>query len=107
MIGAIFVMKIIPGHKEHLIEALIKHGQAARATEPGCVRFDIFPDQKEENWIWFSEGYVDEEAIETHINGPSHIEQWANFGQGHCMEEWPLTMMTGKQEAIWSSVDGQ
>ena len=106
MIGAIFVMKIIPGHKEHLIEALIEHGRAARATEPGCKRFDIYPDQKEENWIWFCEGYVDQAALEIHLEGPSHIEQWRDFGSKHCMEESPPTMSTGKATAIWSSLDG-
>jgi len=35
MVGAIFVMKIKPGHKEHLIEALKEHGCIAAATEPG------------------------------------------------------------------------
>ena len=44
MFGGIFVMKIKPGHREHLIEALKEHGRAAKATEPGLRRFDIYPD---------------------------------------------------------------
>ncbi|MDA1279551.1 MAG: putative quinol monooxygenase [Chloroflexi bacterium] len=105
MIGAVFVMKIIPGHKEHLLEALKEHGRVASATEPGCLRFDIYPDQKEENWIWFCEGYVDRDALSVHLEGPSHIKQWRDFGREHCMEEWPPTLATGMAETIWSSAD--
>jgi len=44
MFGGIFVMKIKPGHREHLIEALKEHGRTAKATEPGLRRFDIYSD---------------------------------------------------------------
>ncbi len=107
MIGAVFVMKIKPGHREHLVEALVMHGRAAAATEPGCLRFDIFPDQENPNWIWFCEGYVDRDALNVHLNGESHIEQWVEFGREHCIEEWPPKLATGLVEAIWSSADGK
>ncbi|MCH8223857.1 MAG: antibiotic biosynthesis monooxygenase [Chloroflexi bacterium] len=106
MIGAIFVMKTKPGHREHFIEALKEHGRAATATEPGLRRFDIYPDQEEPDWIWFAEGYVDRDALDSHLKGPSHIEKWVEFGREHCVAEWPPTMSTGMTESIWTSLDG-
>ena len=106
MFGAIFVMKIKPGHREHLIEALKEHGRAAKATEPGLRRFDIYPDPHDTNRIWFYEGYVDEAAFDVHLKGPSHIEKWVNFGREHCIDEWPPTIATGLVHSIWTSEDG-
>ena len=106
MIGAIFVMKIKAGHREHLIEALKTHGRYATANEKGLRRFDIYPDADDENRIWFYEAYVDDEALNEHLEGPSHIEQWINFGREHCIEEWPPTIWTGMAHSIWTSEDG-
>jgi len=111
MFGAIFVMKIKPGHKEHLIEALKEHGSVAAATEPGLRRFDIYPDPNDPNRIWFYEAYEDEEAFNVHLKGPSHVEKchvekWVNFGREHCMDEWPPTIATGLANSIWTPEDG-
>ena len=70
MVGAMFVMKIRPGHKEHLIEALKERGRIAAATEPGLRRFEFYPYGNDTDRIWFYEGYVDEEALNIHLKGP-------------------------------------
>ena len=106
MVGIIFVMKIKRGHKEHLIEALKEHGRIAAATEPGLRRFDFYPDPNDSDRIWFYEAYVDEEALDIHLKGPSHIEKWTSFGREHCMAEWPPTIFTGIAHSIWTSEDG-
>ncbi len=81
MVGAIFVMKIRPGHKGHLIEALKEHGRIAAATEPGLGRFDFYSDPNDHNGTWFYEAHVDEEALSTHLKGPPHVEKWLRFGR--------------------------
>lgn len=89
MVGGMMVIKIKPGHREHLLEALKEHGRVAFNSEPGLVRFDIYPDPDDADSIWFYEAYVDQEAFELHLESPSHVEQWSNFGRDHCTEEWP------------------
>ena len=106
MLGAIFVIKIKPGHRDHMIEALKKHGDVVATTEPGCLRFEIFPDHEDENKIWFFEAYEDQAALDTHLIGESHIKQWAEFGRQHCTAEWPPTESTGfPAESIWTLAD--
>ena len=105
MIGVMFVLKIKPGHREHLIGALSEHGRVVSESELGCLRFEVFPDQADENKIWFFEAYEDQAAFEIHLKGESHIKQWAEFGRVHCIEEWPPSQATGLAESIWTLAD--
>ncbi len=106
MVRAIFAVKIKPGHREHLLQALTEPGRIAAATEAGLRRFDMYPDPHDPNRLGFYEAYVDEEALNMHLQGLSHIEKWLNFGREHCVDEWPPAISTGRVHSIWTPEDG-
>ena len=55
---------------EHLSEALNLYKELVQKTreESGCIRYDLYVDEKNENHFTFFEEWRDEKALEAHRN---------------------------------------
>ena len=73
-------IQIREGAKEQVVEALIPNAQAAVATEPGCLRFDVIQDAGDENRLWVYEIYVDEAAFQHHTQTAHYQKAIATIG---------------------------
>ena len=73
---AIFVtIKVKPGFAEKFKEASVGDAQGSVRDEPGCLRFNVLQDEKDENVYYFFEVYKDQAALEAHRNTP-HYAIW-------------------------------
>lgn len=57
---------VIPDKMEALLELLRDHVARTKATEPGCLQFDILRPEAEDDVIRLHEVYADEEAFRIH-----------------------------------------
>ena len=73
---AIFVkVRIKPDKRDKFLKA-IEHDQIhSEGDEPGCLRFNVLQDQKDQNVYYFYEVYKDQAAIEAHRAAP-HYAVW-------------------------------
>ena len=73
---AIFVkVRIKPDKRDKFLKA-IEHDQIhSEGDEPGCLRFNVLQDQKDQNVYYFYEVYKDQAAIEAHRAAP-HFAVW-------------------------------
>ena len=73
---AIFVkVRIKPDKRDKFLKA-IEHDQIhSEGDEPGCLRFNVLQDQKDQNLYYFYEVYKDQAAIEAHRGAP-HYAVW-------------------------------
>ena len=70
----IAAIQIKEGFKEQYINGLIENASSAVKDEPGCLRFDVIQDAKDENKIWLYEVYHDEAAFQAHTRAPHFIK---------------------------------
>ena len=66
--------------------------------EPGCLRFDLIQDPKNENRIWLYEVYRDEAAFGEHLQTP-HFLKWKETAL-EWLDEAPLEPVLGGSN-IW------
>ena len=66
---------IKPEHRERFMEEMLADARGSVQNEPGCLRFDVLRDDKDENRIHLYEVYRDEAAVEAHSQA-SHYLRW-------------------------------
>ena len=86
------VFHLKPELKDAFLEALTENARGSVAGEPGCLRFDVCLDEKDPNIITVYEVYRDEEAWETHRQGP-HLQGFRRardqvLGPQHTIRDW-------------------
>ena len=61
--------------RERFLKAIEADAIGSEQDEPGCLRFNVLRDQKDQNVYYFFEVYRDEAALEAHRAAP-HYAVW-------------------------------
>jgi quinol monooxygenase YgiN len=75
MIGLWVKVKIKPAMRKRFLDAIEADALGSEKNEPGCYRFNVLQDLKDENVYYFYEVYEDELALEKHRATP-HYAVW-------------------------------
>jgi quinol monooxygenase YgiN len=76
MIAILFRVVAKPGSREDLLDFLQRDSDES-AAEDGTVRFDVFPDPKDDHAFFVYEAYIDPGAFEQHMKG-SAFQEWTS-----------------------------
>jgi autoinducer 2-degrading protein len=68
-------VRIKPELRQRFLEAIEADALGSERDEPGCLRFNVLQDQREENVYYFFEVYKDQAALEAHRMMP-HYAVW-------------------------------
>src|SRR3984893_4289132 len=79
-------VKIKAAMRDRFLKAIEADALGSERDEPGCLRFNVFQDEKDENVYYLFEVYKDQAALEAHCNTP-HYAMWR---EGAHVLEGPL-----------------
>lgn len=68
-------VRIKPGLRQRFLEAIEVDALGSERDEPGCLRFNVLQDERDENVYYFFEVYKDQPALEAHRTMP-HYAVW-------------------------------
>ena len=68
-------VKIKPSMREQFLKAIEADALASERDEPGCLRFNVLQDEKDENVYYFYEVYTDQAALDAHRK-TRHYATW-------------------------------
>ena len=68
-------VRIKPAMREKFLKAIEEDALGSEGNEPGCLRFNVLQDGKDQNVYYFYEVYKDQAAIEAHRAAP-HYAVW-------------------------------
>ena len=75
MIAIWVKVRIKPSTREAFLKAIEADALASERDEPGCLRFNVLQDEKDENVYYFFEVYRDQDALEAHRK-TLHYASW-------------------------------
>ena len=68
---AIFAsIKIKPDQRENFLNSIEENAKLSVRDEPGCLRFDVFRDDEDEDRYLLYEVFTDERAWQAHVETP-------------------------------------
>lgn len=88
-------IKIKPEFVETFEAAMKDHIRATRASEPGCLQFDVAVDKDDPRTYHLYEVYADDAAIAQHAKSPSlaalreKLQDWVEDRALHNATRWP------------------
>ena len=68
-------VKIKAAMRDKFLTAIEADALASERDEPGCLRFNVLQDEKDENVYYFYEVFKDRAALEAHFKTP-HYATW-------------------------------
>lgn len=68
-------VRIKPELRQRFLEAIEVDALGSEGDEPGCLRFNVLQDERDENAYYFFEVYKDQAALEAHCTMP-HYAVW-------------------------------
>ena len=68
-------VRVKPATRERFLKAIEADALASERDEPGCLRFNVLQDEKDENVYYFYEVYTDQAALEAHQR-TRHYASW-------------------------------
>ena len=68
-------VRIKPDMRDKFLKAIEADALGSEKDEPGCVRFNVLQDEKDQNVYYFYEVYKDQAALEAHRQAP-HYAVW-------------------------------
>jgi quinol monooxygenase YgiN len=68
-------VRIKPDMRDKFLKAIEVDALKSEGDEPGCLRFNVLQDAKDDNVYYFYEVYKDEAALEAHRAAP-HYAVW-------------------------------
>ncbi len=68
-------VRVKPDQRKRFLDAIEVDALGSEKDEPGCARFNVLRDEKDENVYYFFEVYKDQAALEAHRNAP-HYAVW-------------------------------
>jgi (4S)-4-hydroxy-5-phosphonooxypentane-2,3-dione isomerase len=68
-------VRIKPEERTRFLQAIEADALGSERDEPGCVRFNVLQDERDENVYYFFEVYRDQAALEAHRAMP-HYAVW-------------------------------
>ena len=70
-------VRIKADKRAEFLKAIEHDAIHSEGDEPGCLRFNVLQDSKDQNVYYFYEVYKDQAAIEAHRAAP-HYQVWKN-----------------------------
>jgi autoinducer 2-degrading protein len=67
--------RVKPDQRQRFLKAIEADALGSERDEPGCFRFNVLQDEKDQNVYYFFEVYADQAALETHRKTP-HYATW-------------------------------
>ena len=68
-------VRVKPQLRQRFLEAIEVDALGSERDEPGCLRFNVLQDERDENVYYFYEVYEDQAALEAHRRMP-HYAVW-------------------------------
>ena len=68
-------VRVKPDQRQRFLQAIEVDALGSEKDEPGCLRFNVLQDSRDENTYYFYEVYKDQAAIEAHRAMP-HYAVW-------------------------------
>lgn len=68
-------VRVKPQLRQRFLEAIEVDALRSERDEPGCLRFNVLQDERDENVYYFFEVYRDQSALEAHRAAP-HYAVW-------------------------------
>jgi len=68
-------VRIKPDQRQRFLQAIEVDALGSERDEPGCLRFNVLQDEKDQNVYYFFEVYKDQAALEAHRQMP-HYATW-------------------------------
>ncbi len=68
-------VRVKPQLRQRFLEAIEVDALASERDEPGCLRFHVLQDERDENVYYFYEVYEDQAALDAHRTMP-HYAVW-------------------------------
>ena len=68
-------VKIKAAMRDKFLKAIEADALGSERDEPGCLRFNVFQDERDENVYYLFEVYKDQAALEAHCKTP-HYAMW-------------------------------
>ena len=68
-------VRIKPAMREQFLTAIEADALASERDEPGCLRFNVLQDEKDDNVYYFYEVYKDQAALDAHCK-TRHYAGW-------------------------------
>ena len=68
-------VRVKPEQRKRFLDAIETDALGSERDEPGCLRFNVLRDEKDENVYYFFEVYKDQAALEAHRATP-HYAVW-------------------------------
>ena len=68
-------VRVKPDMRDKFLKAIEHDALGSERDEPGCHRFNVLQDEKDQNVYYFYEVYRDEAALEAHRAAP-HYAVW-------------------------------
>ena len=68
-------VRVKPEGRKKFLEAIEADALGSERDEPGCLRFNVLQDERDENVYYFYEVYKDQAALEAHRAAP-HYAIW-------------------------------
>jgi len=68
-------LRIKPAMRDEFLKAIEADALGSERDEPGCLRFDVLQDERDENVYYLYEVYKDQAALEAHRETP-HYALW-------------------------------
>jgi (4S)-4-hydroxy-5-phosphonooxypentane-2,3-dione isomerase len=67
--------RVKPEQRQRFLKAIEQDALGSERDEPGCLRFNVLRDEKDENVYYFFEVYKDQAALDAHRAAP-HYGVW-------------------------------
>lgn len=75
MVVMLVKARVKPQLRQRFLEAIEVDALGSERDEPGCLRFNVLQDERDENVYYFYEVYEDQAALEAHRT-MSHYAVW-------------------------------
>jgi autoinducer 2-degrading protein len=72
-------VRVRPEGRQRFLQAIETDALGSERDEPGCIRFNVLRDEKDENIFYFYEVYKDQAALDAHRTMP-HYAVWRAAG---------------------------
>jgi (4S)-4-hydroxy-5-phosphonooxypentane-2,3-dione isomerase len=105
MLAMVVKVRIKPEGRKRFLEAIEADALGSERDEPGCVRFNVLQDNRDENVYYFYEVYKDQAALEAHRKAP-HYAIWRGVADtlDGPTEATPCTTVFPSARAYWGKV---
>jgi quinol monooxygenase YgiN len=94
MIALFVSLKVKPDQRDRFLTVAEDDSTCSVRDEGGgCLRFDVYEDNQEENRFYFHEVYRDQAALDAHRDQP-HFQRWSQASQEVLAEPAQRTLTT-------------